>query len=597
MDKVTFDSVQPHKVELFVFDALRDVFDRRIKRMQEMAHKLGVAPWEVTFGPASWRAVSPNETLKLEGRTVEITGVAPVLNGWQFLAKIEHAAEGNIVKGIAANMDAPLAWSSCAPGCDHCKVARARNITYMIKSTGGDDVRQVGSTCVADFLGRAQREPEQLLGMFSYLSDIQDEFDPDRDNAGLGHSSTYGVPPLEVMAAVLKIVQEDSGYVSAQRAEAIPCLSTAQRVRQAFWIHKPDVVVPDAGHVQLAPQVVDWLKEQRESPTLWLRNIAILAGRECITAKDAGLFASGYVAWNRALQAQPKVGEGMGEWLGSPNEKLTVAATLERHAGYETAFGLKTVLTFRDEEGNALVWKTQSPPGGLVVGGQYHLCCTIKEHGEYLGDKQTEILRVKVPELELFSLGSMASFKRFVAIAAPDVLNESGHTPLLKAVWGDQLAHASLLLEAGADPNFRNQGEIPLIADVKSVPMAQLLLSSGARTTDLNEEWLGELPEDIRSSLATNTKSQSQEQSGNSLLQDSQNSVEHDCVAEGRYSGCIVKLDNAVAVQKINRSGDTVQHALARLTKPIEVGDIVDISYRSGMGQVKGSEQSVGLAQ
>ena len=585
--------IVPHQVEIFVLSERMGEFERRIQRLQAMARKLDLPPWEVALGPVSWRSIASDRPEKREGRSVQISGNAPVLSGWQFLAKIEHDAAGNLVKSVAGNADAPLAWGSCAPDCDHCKVTRARATTYMVRNMEGGELRQVGSTCVGDFLGKTQREPEQLIGMFDYLFDVvaDFEYDPEVDiGNGMG-SAAYGVAPEVLMRAVLKLVQEDAGYLSAQKAERLGCLSTGERVRGAFWGSKPETVIPDAGHLALAPKVVDWLKEQREGDNLWLRNIAVLAGRECITANDAGLFASGYVAWNRSLQVQLRQGQGACEWIGAPGEKLTVGATLERHAAFETAFGMKTVLTFRDEEGNALVWKTQAPPKGLIVGSHYHLCGTVKGHGEFRDEKQTEVIRVKVAELELFELGSIPSFKKFAAIATPDALNDRGHTPLLKAVWADQLEHARVLLDAGANPNFRNQGEIPVLADAKSVAMAQLLLNGGASCADLDEECRLALPEAIRS-LFTQVEV---EVNGavDGCERGAHSAAKPVVVSQGIYSGSILQEIDGVVAQKTNRTGDTVHHAVQTLSRLPEVGETVDIRYRAGKGEVSAPAHAV----
>lgn len=593
MAELTESGIEPHHVEIFVLQERMGEFERRIQRLQAMARKLDLPPWEVTHGPASWRAFASGRPEQMEGRSVHIKGVAPVLNGWRFLAKIEHDTAGNLVKSIAGNAEAPLAWGTCAPDCDHCKVTRARATTFMVRNHESAELRQVGSTCVADFLGRTQREPEQLIGMFDYLSDVATEFeyDPDADLSEGMVSAAYGVAPAVLMGVVLKLVQEDAGYVSAQKAEGLRCLSTGERLRGACWGAKPQHVTPDAGHLELAPQVVDWLKGQREGETVWLRNIAVLAGRECITVKDAGLFASGYVAWNRSLQAQLRQGQGACEWIGAPGEKLTVGATLERHAAFETAFGLKTVLTFRDEEGNALVWKTQAPAKGLIVGSHYHLCGTVKGHGEFRDEKQTEVIRVKVAELELFELGSMPSFKKFAAIATPDVLDDRGHTPLLKAVWADQLEHARTLLDAGADPNFRNQGDIPVLADAKSVAMAELLLSEGASCIALDEECRLALPEEIRS-LFTHVKVEvNGAVDGDTRVENSADKPV--VVSQGIYSGSILQEIDGVVAQKTNRTGDTVHHAVQTLSRLPEVGETVDIRYRAGKGEVSAPAHAV----
>ncbi len=484
-------------VQVFIPNERLGEFQRKVEQLQKMAQRLELSPWSVSIGEKEWRPVDsfrkfgPGEVdhsvAHLEGSLVEITGAAPVISGWQFVAKIEHDAGGNLVKRMTGGDESPLDWHSCPPGCDHCKLQRNRNDTYMLSNVETGKIMQVGSSCMADFLGEAQRDPERIAAMYEFLSSIEGGFEIDPDKEVSDRSMGFGVPPAELMRAVLKIVQEDGGYISAAKGERLGCMTTGERLRGAFWGSKADAVVPGASDAAQAQQVMDWLREQKACDSLWLRNIAQLADRSCITHKNAGLFASGYVAWNRELQQQLRKDTRSGEWIAQVGDKIAVAATLERKGGYENAYGYVSVLSFCDEEGNALVWKTAAPPTGLVVGETYHLSATVKGQGDYKGDKQTEVIRVKCAELELLALGSVPGFKKTAAIAQPDRMDDSGHTPLLKAVWKDSAEHVKILLDNGADPNWRNQGEVPVLGYANSVSVAKLLLDAGGRAADLSD--------------------------------------------------------------------------------------------------------------
>jgi hypothetical protein len=197
---------------------------------------------------------------------------------------------------------------------------------------------------VSDFLGENYRDPERIAALFSYLDEMGREYlyDPDREVDGTS-ADALGVSPERIMAATLKIVEMDRGYISAEKAEAQQVLSTGDRVKGAFWSRNPnDAVRYEAGHLERAKEVVGWLKDQTNSDSLWMRNIAHLAGREAITFKNASLFASGYIAWNRELERKLRGERGIGDWIGQPGEKAVVAATLERQGGFETQFGYKS---------------------------------------------------------------------------------------------------------------------------------------------------------------------------------------------------------------------------------------------------------------
>lgn len=601
MTDLTVSTASAKKVDVFIPNERMGEFMRKVEHLQKMAVKLALPAWEVAIGPKEWRAVDSFresgsgamvcDSVHLEGSLVQITGSAPVIGGWMFIAKIEHEAGGNLIKRMVDGVPSPQSWHTCGPNCDHCKVQRNRNDTFMLTNLETGEFKQVGSSCMQDFLGDMQRDPERIAAMFDYLVQVGRDFDFDPDLVGALNLGDLGVPPEHLMRAVLKIVQEDSGYISAEKGEQLHCLSTGERLRSAFWGSKPIAVTPDAAHLEQAPSVLSWLREQKESESLWLRNIAHLSDRPCITQKNAGLFASGFVAWNRELQRQLRQDKGSGDWVGAVGEKIAAFATLERKAGYENAYGFVSVLSFRDEEGNALVWKTSSPPAGLVVGSSYHLSASVKGHGEFKSDKQTEIIRVKCAELELFAFGALPGFKRAATMASPDQVNESGHSPLLQAVWKDSLEHAKLLLVNGADPNWLNQGSIPILGYATSIDMAKCLVDAGARAVDLKDSELKEMVSDVREFVVSMLPVIEPFESPGSM-------ADVVIVTEGHYFGKVLDVSpDGVVTQKVNRDGLAVRHSLLSLSQPVANGDVVEIFYENGAGTVVGRGISAGVGR
>lgn len=93
------------------------------------------------------------------------------------------------------------------------------------------------------------------------------------------------------------------------------------------------------------------------------------------------------------------------QYVGAIGNKLDLDVVLEKRAWFEvksfSGFGTDTmhVYTFRDEQGNALVWKTTSGTNA-EKGDKVHLKGTIKEHTEYDGEKQTVLTRCKIVQEE-----------------------------------------------------------------------------------------------------------------------------------------------------------------------------------------------------
>lgn len=100
-------------------------------------------------------------------------------------------------------------------------------------------------------------------------------------------------------------------------------------------------------------------------------------------------------------EAQERARKAISQHVGQIGDKIDLDVVLEKRAWFDVpsfrGFGTDTmyVFTFRDQQGNALVWKTSK---GLVheTGTKVHLTGTIKDHNEYDGEKQTVLTRCKV---------------------------------------------------------------------------------------------------------------------------------------------------------------------------------------------------------
>lgn len=100
------------------------------------------------------------------------------------------------------------------------------------------------------------------------------------------------------------------------------------------------------------------------------------------------------------------------EWVAEPKKRLGLTLTLVNDYVYEGCSysyydsGIRHIYTFRDEDGNCIVWKTQKVIDcydeesdewtEAEVGDTIKMKATVKEHGEYKGTRQTVITRPKI---------------------------------------------------------------------------------------------------------------------------------------------------------------------------------------------------------
>ena len=97
--------------------------------------------------------------------------------------------------------------------------------------------------------------------------------------------------------------------------------------------------------------------------------------------------------------------KAISQHFGAVGDKIDLDVILEKSAWFEIpsfrGFGTDTmhIYTFRDDKGNAIIWKT-SKGLGIENGQRVHIKGTIKEHSEYDDEKQTVITRCKVEEVQ-----------------------------------------------------------------------------------------------------------------------------------------------------------------------------------------------------
>lgn len=106
-------------------------------------------------------------------------------------------------------------------------------------------------------------------------------------------------------------------------------------------------------------------------------------------------------AEREAEEARIKAEKAISQHVGQVGEKVAIKGTYVRTGSWEqpayAGYGMTTMYchTFKDADGNVFTWKTQK---GLCLnyGENVELKGTVKAHGEYKDEKQTELTRCKV---------------------------------------------------------------------------------------------------------------------------------------------------------------------------------------------------------
>lgn len=335
-------------------------------------------------------------------KEVEVCGEEPKIPGYEFLCAIEHIEEGNIVSSHPENTFDLSKYRVCPPKCDHCKHDRKRNKTYILFNRAGE--KQVGSTCIKDFLG-GNGDPEKMLELAADLWALVTEYkDSDYDFEGGGGGKHY----LELSRFLGCVVQltKKFGFISRKTATERMTSSTADLALNLYYSKEPDWQI-DYKNVNLA---VEYLEKGRTALEAlaerndFEHNLYVVTKREFLDPKHVGI-AAYFIEWlNKKDRIQQDKQSICNEHFGTVGERQEFNLKFLGSHTFESIYGTTCILRFEDEQRRSFVWKTSGGTDWDFSNSDkntiHKIKGTIKKHTEYKERKQTELSRCKILKTE-----------------------------------------------------------------------------------------------------------------------------------------------------------------------------------------------------
>jgi hypothetical protein len=395
----------------------------KIEKLNNRARRLGMNPIVVSeigedFAPERKRISDPfggpTEVQEITVRFVKVTvvGQIPRIDGWTFAATIQHEDGGNLLR-TCPGFDTllPLHYRQADTQCEHCAKDRRRNDTYVLFNVETGAWKQVGRSCLADFLRTTS--PQGVAEWAEIIAALDSEisvYEDDDFSAGdrEGRKLYFGVQRL--LGQVRCIVRQD-GWCSRTEARNsfVPKLAT---VDHAFlWFaskfvgqQSPAVrakYTPTEEDETEATAAIAWaqtLPADVANDYLW--NIRVVAHKEFVDVRGAGLAGSIISAYNKHLERElAKKYESLNpsEYFGTPKAREPFRLTVVGIRELDREYGLTTMIRFKQEATNntAIWWASGKPGFELDLDQTYTLTATVKKHDLYRGEqKQTVLTRV-----------------------------------------------------------------------------------------------------------------------------------------------------------------------------------------------------------
>ncbi len=414
-------------IEVKVLDEKSEAFAAAIAKLNKQARKVGVTPLVVNKTGEEKQDLRHSHPHPLAGevyatRVWHLMAVSyePIkLAGWTFIAKIDGSDPACVkpMLRVVPGESLPLEFRDVEPErCDHCRTARRRNLTYVVRHDSGEH-KQVGSTCLRDFLGT---DPNRALAWMDQCIALASA-DDDGESWGGGGGWMPKVFDRDMfMTAVVASVRL-GGWLSNGAARAkceagdlvqstsdcamemiIPSRSEKlQDEQRKFWAQ---VTEHDK---RKAAAIAPWVLAEFTVGSLddYKYNLKNCLESGLVSHKTAGIVASAIVPFDREIQRRVSR-TSSNEHVGTVGKRDTFKrATIVGWHDRESEWGVTRIIKFQLESGAMLVWFASSSPKRpdsyepLEIGDCVDIKATVKAHGEFRGDKQTTITRATVLKL------------------------------------------------------------------------------------------------------------------------------------------------------------------------------------------------------
>lgn len=321
-----------------------------------------------------------------------LTGEAPAYAGWQFLAAVDTVGEGFVLRTAPGQDASDIDRDALEAGrCEHCKAARARKYTYLVRNVETGEARQVGSTCVKDFTG--------WQGRFVFLSDEDVAADLEGGFGGGGWAPEF--TPASVVAVAWAVTRE-SGYVKAgdwdrEPTRAVVASYLVGTDREAAKLRESLTVDWAKGE-----EIVKAVSEGMTGDSDYAQNMRVVLAANFIGSRQWGLAASAVVAYARMAEDAAKAKAApakVTEYLGAEGQKITATGTVTMAKVIQGYYGSSVLVVVQTETGIAKMFTTAAWAWDVAPGQQVEVSGTVKAREEFRGERQTVLTRPKAKAL------------------------------------------------------------------------------------------------------------------------------------------------------------------------------------------------------
>ena len=342
---------------------------------------------------------------------VEVEGTA-IVNGWQFLATIQHTSTGKIITKADADIQIPDRFYSADPICEHCSTKRARKDTYIVYNLETKEYKQVGKSCLKEYThGLSAELVASYLSWFKEVEEVENFFPASYSRGQMYHEVDLLLAyACETVKHWGYIPASFDGYTTSQRCSDYFYLDTCGRAisPEAKQIMRRDMEAvgfnPNRDAIKEQVQTIKhWVLEQKLDSE-YIRNLQTICKSPYVSGRNFGILISAVQCYSKAMAIETRK---------KAEAKKTANSTHQGEIGKRhtfTAVEMKCLSSYPDDfggycyfyqmldaQGNVYTWSTSK---GIDTELKYEVTGTVKAHTTFRNTQQTQLTRCKLNEIK-----------------------------------------------------------------------------------------------------------------------------------------------------------------------------------------------------
>lgn len=367
-----------------------EIPDSKLTKLEKQCNRIRNKGANITFNvlePVKIQA-SNNDKVFTPGHKVEVEGSYKI-NGWEFVATIEHLDKGNIIRCINSELEnkIPERYQNAPAECEHCHRIRSRKDTYLVYNTEKDEWKQVGKTCLQEYTGGLDAEVcAQIASFFAICEEgYEDDFE-------YGWGSGKYIDAITFKKYAYPFVKERGYHKNATVSIAFDSMNG----KMDYW---ETLANPTKATDKELEEIDKWVETIPDDQYGYFRNGKLAWQQKYVEYRDLPLIASfiGTYFKEKSNKAKEETNRQTTNYVGNVGDKIEVniksirVLYIKDNSRYSYYAVASRVYEIIDDKGNTYICDSTTDLLNAEI-----IKATIKGYKEYKGVKQTVLTRPKV---------------------------------------------------------------------------------------------------------------------------------------------------------------------------------------------------------